>query len=279
VINLRTNLGEPGQTVRFAGADWSVEAVTDTDGDYAYGRLGTEVGLLNLVVPEDADLHPVTADIPVAPIPGWAIVVNLGVYRGASAAPLLVPTVRAEPAWVRPGGQVTFTVQVENRLPTKISGVMVTDLIPEGLVLVGVVSDRGNTHRVGNYGAAFIGDLGPGEVATVRLVADVPADTPPGTIRNLASLIYREHAAAQAAAAVTVGRAAAAAAPPASGTTPPPVATAAPTGTPQTLPSTGPSLLPVTGYGLTALGVGLALGVTALAARRARKRREQDIPS
>lgn len=275
VINLEANTGEPGQTVRFAGAGWSVEAVTDADGDYAYGRLGTDVGFLNLVVPEGSDLHPITADIPVAPVPGWPIVVNLGAYRGVRTAPLLAPTVQAEPVWVRRGGRVTFTVQVENRLPTKISGVMVTDFLPEGLVLSGVASDRGDTVWAGSYGAAFIGDLGPAEVATVWIIADVPLDTTPGSIRNQVSLVYREHAAAQAVAAVTVGEAttAAAAAP-----TPASAATVTPASTPQTLPTTGPPLLPVTGYGLTAVGVGLALGAAALAARRARKHRERDIP-
>ncbi len=45
---------------------------------------------------------------------------------------------------------------------------------------------------------------------------------------------------------------------------------------PETLPSTGPSLLPVTGYGLTAIGAGIAMGVAALAAQRARRRRSKN---
>lgn len=275
VINLETDGGEPGQEVRFAGAGWSVETTTDSGGNYAYGRLGTDVGFLNLVVPEGSDLHPITADIPIAPVPGWAIIINLGAYREVRTGPLLVPVVRAEPTWVRSGGRVTFTVQVENRLPTKISGVVVTDLLPEGLVLSGVAGERGDVDRMGNYGAAFIGDLGPGEGVIVRFIADVAPDTPSGTLRNAISLIYREHAAAQAVAAITVGRTAVATASP-SGAAPTPRVTVTPAGTPQTLPSTGPALLPSTGYGLTVIGVGLALGGVALAARHARRRREKE---
>jgi len=275
VINLENNGGEPAQSVRFSGAGWSVETTSDGNGNYAYGRLGTEVGLLNLVVPEGSDLHPVTTDIAIAPVPGWPIVVNLGAYRTSWRGPLLVPTAWASPSWVRPGGQVTFTVRVENRLPTKISGVMVTDLLPGGLALIGVTSDRGDTSRAGNYGAAFIGDLGPGETATVLLIADVDDDAPSGTVRNRVSLIYREHAAGQAVASVTVGWT-----PPATPTSEAEgrttaSATPASTPTPGTLPVTGPSFLPVTGYGLTAVGVGLAFGATALLARHIRQRRKE----
>lgn len=48
--------------------------------------------------------------------------------------------------------------------------------------------------------------------------------------------------------------------------------------TPQTLPTTGPSLLPVTGYGLTAIGVGFGMAAAALVARRARRRRQAENP-
>lgn len=43
---------------------------------------------------------------------------------------------------------------------------------------------------------------------------------------------------------------------------------------PQTLPTTGPTLLPVTGYGLTAIGVGFGMAAAALLARRARRRKQ-----
>lgn len=64
-----------------------------------------------------------------------------------------------------------------------------------------------------------------------------------------------------------------------SGETQPPAASSpTPSGeqaSPRTLPLTGPALLPVTGFGLTAAGVGIALGIAALAARRVRHRRSR----
>jgi uncharacterized repeat protein (TIGR01451 family) len=274
VINLGSNAGEPGQTIAFAGAGWSLETGTDDAGNFGYGRLGTDVGLLNLVVPTDSDLHPTVGNIALAPVPGWAIIVNIGVYRGSRVfSPLLLPTLRVEPTSVRPGDRLTYTVQVENRLSSKISGVMVTDLLPTGLSLVAVTSDRGDTVHSGNYGAAFIGDLEPGGQVTVRILADVAADAPVGALRNTVSFIYREHAAAQASVPVSVRQAAAQPAAP----TAAPRAAATPasaiTTTPQGLPSTGPTFLPSTGIGLTALGAGLALGAAALTARRLRRHR------
>jgi uncharacterized repeat protein (TIGR01451 family) len=273
-INLQSGVGEPGQTVRFAGNGWSVETTADAGGGYAFGRLGTEAGLLNLVVPEGSDLHPVTRDLAVAPRLGWVIIVNLGAYRQVWAAPPLAPAVWAEPAWAPPGGQVAFTARVENRLPTEISGVLVTDLLPEELVLVGVTTDRGEANRAGNYGVAFVGDLAPGARATVRFIADVPEEAAAGSIRSTVSLIYRENAAAQASTAVYVGWASPTPTSVAAMRTPTPGAT----GIPQTLPSTGPSLLPMTGYGyaLTGIAGGLALATAALAARRVRRARKRD---
>jgi len=275
VINLENGAGEPGQTVRFAGVGWSLEAVTDAEGRYAYGRLGTDVGLLDLIVPEGDDLHPTTSGIAIAPMPGQPIVVNLGAYRDHPAAPLLVPSVSAQPSWVRPSDRVTITAQVENVLSTKISGVMVTGLLPEGLTLVGVTGDRGDVTRSGQYGAVFIGDLWPGEVATVCFIADVAQEAPSGKVRVPVSLVYREHAAAQAAAEVWVGGSAVVASTSSAAGSATPTSVPSSVGAPQTLPATGPTLLPVTGYGLTAIGVGAAFGAVAWTARRLRSRRKR----
>jgi len=260
VINLKSSAGEAGLTVSFGDAEWAMEEVTDADGNYAFGRMGSEVHLLNLVLPENSGLRPLTTDIALAPPLGWATVVNLGVYGGAWAAPLVAPAMRVEPTWARPGDQVIFTAQVENCLTTKISGVRVTDLLPQGFILTSVTSDRGDVTQIGNYGTAFVGDLEPGGVVTVRLVADIAADASPGVLNNRVSLIYSEHAAAQATAAVTVGGAAAA-------------------GDSSGDASTGsPTFLPITGYGLTAIGAGLTLGAISLAARYIRKRRRRSSP-
>ena len=276
VIDLETGTNLADQTVRFAGSGWSKETATNAYGWYTFGLLGSDVGLLDLVVPEDGDLHPVTSGIAVAPINAWPIVVNLGVYRERPIDPPLTPTISVQPSWVRPGGRMTVTVQVRNDLAFDISGVMVTTLMPEGLTLVGVIPSQGDGRQIGGYGAGVLQNLPTGTEATVQFIAEVDGDAPAGTLQVPVSLIYREHAAAQTVAQVRVSGAPAPAA-----TTPssPSVAisyTATPVGTPQTLPTTGPTLLPVTGFGLTAVGVGAALGAVAWTARRLRHHRRRD---
>ncbi|HID88203.1 MAG TPA: DUF11 domain-containing protein [Anaerolineae bacterium] len=273
VIDLEANVNLSGQTVRFAGSGWSKDRTTNAYGWYSFGLLGDEVGLLDLVVPEGGGLYPVTSGIPVAPIHAWSIVVNLGVYRDQPTAPPLVPTASVQPAWVRPGGRVTVTVQVRNDLPFDISGVMVTTLMPEGLALVGVIPSQGEGRQIGSYGAGVLRNLPAGREASVHFVADVGRGVPVSTIQVPVSLIYREHVAAQTVAPVRVSGAPV---PVASSLTPTPAVSSSaspPVATPQTLPTTGPTLLPVTGYGLTAVGVGAAFGAVAWTARRLRHRR------
>ncbi|RMF31563.1 MAG: hypothetical protein D6759_09810, partial [Chloroflexi bacterium] len=71
-----------GITVRLTGVDgWSVGATTDTKGNYAFGRLGYDVGLLNVALEEGSGWEPVTQDIAIIPRPDLGLVVNLGVQE------------------------------------------------------------------------------------------------------------------------------------------------------------------------------------------------------
>ncbi len=238
VINLASNRGEPEITVSFTNLD----AQTDAAGHYGYGRLGLDVGFLN-VVPDDASgLRPVTRDIALAPRLGLPVVVNLGVCRdGEAVSPLIVPAVSVSPEHARRGDQVVFVAKVHNSLDTPLSGVWLTDLLPVGLTLSGVSSDRGDIVRSGNY-AAVSTWLGPGETMTVSIYADVAADAPLGPLYNTISLIYSEHAAAQTATRLDVG-------------------------------SPGPTTLPATGYALSNFGIAIVLSLALLIVRRIRLRR------
>ncbi len=201
VINLADSSGVAGVTVRFGDSGWGLDTQTDSTGAYGYGRLGLDVGWLNAVLAEGSGLHPATHDVAFAPPAGQVVFINLGVYPGERALrPPIVPTVSVSPQWAKRGGQVVYTVKVHNPLNTAISGVWVTDLLPTGLNLAGVSSDRGDVIRSGNYAAVHTGGLGAGEVMTVSIYADVSADAPTGALDNTVSLIYSEHAAAQAAA-------------------------------------------------------------------------------
>lgn len=245
VLNLADSSGVAGIVVRFAGSGWALDVQTDGTGAYGYGRLGLDVGLLNVVLADGSDLHPVTRDIAFALPAGQVVFINLGVYRGGRALyPLIRPTVSVSPEWAQRGEQVIFAVQVHNSLDTAISGVWVTDLLPAGLNLSAVSSDRGEVMRSGNYVAVHTGGLAAGEVMTVAIYADVSADAPNGALDNTISLIYSEHAAAQTSTRLYIQSA-----------------------------DSMPVAFPVTGHGLSIFGAGITLALALLAIHRLRLRR------
>lgn len=244
VLNLADSSGVAGITVRFQNSTWALDVQTDRAGNYGYGRLGLDVGRLNVVLPERSGLHPLTYDIAFAPRAGRAIRINLGVYReGQTLHPPIVPALSVSPEWARPGEQVVFIVRVHNPLDRAISDVWVTNLLPAGLSLAGVSTTQGDVIRSGNYVAVNTAGLAAGEVMTVSIYADVNADAPTGRVENTVSLIYSEHAAAQATARLYV-----------KSDGPMPVA------------------FPVAGHGLSVFGVGLGLGIVLWAIRRLRLR-------
>lgn len=244
VINLADSSGVSGTTVRFEDSGWGIDASTDSAGYYGYGRLGQDVGRLNVVLNGASEWHAVTHDIAFAPLAGRAVWINLGVYRGGRALrPLIVPVVSVSPEWAKPGVQVVFTVQVRNSLDRAISDVWVTNVLPAGLSLSGVSSTQGDVIRSGTYAAVNTAGLGAGEVMTVSIYADVNADAPTGMLNNTVSLFYSEHAAAQATARLYI-----------KSDGPMPVA------------------FPVTGHGFSVFGVGLGLGLTLWVIRRLRLR-------
>lgn len=246
VINLAGAGDASGAVVRFGNAGWAIDAPADSMGAYGYGRLGLDVGLLNVVSGEGTDWHPVTHDIALAPPAGQEILVNLGVYPGGPAlSPPIVPEASVSPRWANWGEQVVFTVRVQNTLDSAISNVWITDLLPAGMTLAGVTSDPGDIIRSGDYAAAYTGGLAAGEVMTVSIYVDVSPDAPSGALDNTVSLIYSENAAAQAVVRLYVQPAAS---------------------VPTSIPVTGIGLLPAFG---AALGLGLALWIT----RRLRLRR------
>jgi uncharacterized repeat protein (TIGR01451 family) len=268
VIDLSSLDGEPGATVRFAGAGWSLDAQTGPAGDYGYGRLGQDTGLINVAAAAQDDLHPITHDIALAVPAGRAIVVNLGINRGADRGqPLIIPAVSVSPGSARPGEQVVFTVVVRNTLAGTMSRVWLTDLLPAGLSLSGVAADRGEILRSGNYAAVNIAGLSPGEEATLSIYADVDSQTPPGRIRNIVSLIYAEHAAAQSAVELHVG------APPVTSDPAAGNGAAAPSGAGGPHPSEVAVTLPVTGLGHQMAGAAAGLLLVLLAVRRLRLHR------
>lgn len=234
VFDLAGSGGVAGALVRFGGTGWALDAQADSAGFYAYGQVGVDAGMLNVI--SDGEWRPVTRDVAIAPSPGQPVIVNLGVYRGTRPPSLpIVPTANVSPRWANWGEQAVFTVRIENTLSQNISNVWVTDLLPAGLTLSGIAASQGDVTRAGNYAAVHTAALGAGEVMTVSIYVDVNRDTPSGALDNTISLIYSEYAAAQVTARLYVQPSAS---------------------VPTAIPVTGGGLLPTVG-GIAGLGLAL----------------------
>jgi uncharacterized repeat protein (TIGR01451 family) len=233
VINLTTGETESDVTVVFTTGDISVEMVTDESGEYAF-ELGTANGVLNAFPPRELGLRPVTADVAVQPRTGVVTVVNLGVSPDGNGAPPLFPSVKVSPPSARVGELITITVLVKNTFPHAISGAMVTNWLPNGLIPVSVTSSTGNPYFSENMAIVEVGRLDAFAGALVEIVAEVTNSQAVALAkRSRVSFFFQENAAAQAQAAGNSS-------------------------------SVAPTVLPVTGVGLPLIAVVL-IGVVVVA--------------
>jgi uncharacterized repeat protein (TIGR01451 family) len=98
-----------------------------------------------------------------------------------------VITKRAEPAEVRPGDEVLFTIEVTNRGQTGAINTYVIDDVPEYLEIVNVVTSQGTWRQEGQKVIVEIGVIGQGYVVKILIYTRVRDDAPaPLSIENLA---------------------------------------------------------------------------------------------
>lgn len=77
------------------------------------------------------------------------------------------------------GSTMTYTLLITNNGPGRATGVTLLDALPNGIHLLSVESSQGLCER---GILCLLGDLENGDTLTVTVVADVPIDTPPGTL-------------------------------------------------------------------------------------------------
>ena len=198
VLNLATGQPQQGVKVMFTTGSISVEVVSDDEGAYAFPHLGTANGVLNAAPAPGSGLKPVTQDIAVQTKTGVETVVNLGVTPGTADALPLVPSVQVVPSYVRAGEPFTVTILVKNTLSTAISGVTITDWLPDRLVPVSIRSSTGNPYFSDKLAIADLGALDVGSGALVEIVAQLSSGAAAASaLQGNISLYYRENAAAQ----------------------------------------------------------------------------------
>jgi uncharacterized repeat protein (TIGR01451 family) len=188
---------EPKFPVDLAGEGWQAHSVTDDNGYYAFPCLAADAAVLNAVVPPG--LHPMTSDVAIRLAYRADYEVNLGVYSGDVApTPEVQPVMDVSPGQAWPAAELSYTIRVANTSAQKMEGVMITDLLPPSLRPLSATSSQGATELWGNLLTADVGELAPGQAATVTLNAALREEVAPGAaIGNRASLIYRDHVAVQ----------------------------------------------------------------------------------
>jgi hypothetical protein len=209
--------------------------------------LGTGIARLRIpLAPEEQGLlQPLVQDAGVYLNCDYPVIANIAMFSG----PRINPPASIEisgPESLAPGAAVPLRLTVKNDLPTGISNVIVTSLMPQGLMAekleaAAVPAENLKIIDAGEDGqlvAAFLDELASGDELTLFMTVAISEDALPGTqMRNTATLFYRESAADQDWFDFTIGSAAK---PEPVGTpaiaTPAAVTVAAPTPTPETGP-------------------------------------------
>ncbi len=201
---------EPGIKLDLAGGGYEASQISGNEGQYEFRGLGQGYAVLRPILPaaQAQSLHVYADQIAVPLTCGNADVVNVGVYSGdvlpQPPAYLVVQTAGA----AEPGTTLTFTITVQNDLPTGISKVVVTDLLPDQLQYVDAKAAKGQmTIQDGRMVAWNIGKMADAEATDATLTVRVNTEASTGDlIANRVSLLYAEAIADQVLTTTSVGQ-------------------------------------------------------------------------
>lgn len=199
--------GMGGVGVQLRTGSWEVDTASASDGNYGFGGMGVGFARLHVTVPPEQVglLEPLIQDAGVYLNCDFPVTANLALYSGPRAIPPATLNMSA-PDGLTPGKNTVIRLVIENNLPTPISNVTVTDVMPPGLT----ATDVATADNSGDV--KFIDGAGEGQMVWVRfdsipsggeenilIIAAVDGDLPTGTkLRNTATLFYNESVAHQA---------------------------------------------------------------------------------
>jgi uncharacterized repeat protein (TIGR01451 family) len=227
-----------GVTVRYTSDGVNYDMATDKKGYFRFLNIGPDDGVLEL---NDAKYQSGTGGVVIKPILGQTLRVNLAALpKGKVAASKVALSASASSANTAAGQTVTFTLKVTNGTQGIIAGLMLGDQLPDGLMVSGVTTSRGDVLAHGpGVVAVDLNTLAAGDSATVNIITLAKKDAASGPGVNRATLLYREGPAISAQTSVSL--------------------------------AAGPSTLPVTGVGIP-VAVIVVLAAILLVARRLRMR-------
>jgi uncharacterized repeat protein (TIGR01451 family) len=207
---------EPNVPVELSTGSWKVTSISASDGRYGFGGLGVGVAKLRLILaPEQqSQLQPWVPEAAVYLNCDFHTVANLAVFSGSGVKPPATIEMFA-PDTLTADSRVPLRLTIKNDLPTEISNVIVTDLMPPGLVALDVQAASAEPENMKIVGAGddsqlvvvHLDNLPAGAEANIFVTVAAAADVPDGTqISNTATLFYRESIADQARIDFTVGQ-------------------------------------------------------------------------
>lgn len=193
---------------------WQVSAVSTGDGNYSFGGLGLGIARLHLpLAPLQAgNLTPHIQDASVYLTCDFPTIANIALYNDSPIEPPATIEMSA-PDRFSFGRDIPIRLTVQNDLSDEITNVIVTDLIPQGIVALDVkaaaspenvrIIDGGDD---GQLVVVYLDTLVAGDTANI-IITVTPTENAPlnAQITNTATLFYRESAADQASIEFTVG--------------------------------------------------------------------------
>lgn len=204
----------PEAPVILKTGSWESSALTTEWGDYTFAGLGVGIAKLNVILAPLDPLRPFAPDAYVYLNCDYPTIANLGVYSGSEEEVPVVFEMSTSSDIVTWHDRTRLTLTLENTLPTGISNVIVTNLIPFGLEPLNVTTSvdvpAQNIKIVeggddGRLVVLYLDTIEAGATETITLNVTAIEDTPLGTaIKNTATLFYKESVALQASVDLTV---------------------------------------------------------------------------
>lgn len=208
--------GEGGVTTNLSASSWQVSTISASDGHYGYGGLGVGVATLHVsLAPSQAEnLQPHIQDVRVYLNCNYPVIANIAL----AGSPNIEPPVTLDmsvPNRLIPGQTSQIRLIVTNDLPNEITNVILTNLMPPGLLALdvaaasippenAVIVDGGTD---GQLVSVFLDSVPASAEANVIITVTTTEDVTGGTqLNNTASLFYRESIAVQASAELTIGQ-------------------------------------------------------------------------
>ena len=206
---------EPGIAAVLSTGSWQVSDISSTEGNYSFGGLGVGVARLNVSLAPGASLQPAIRDAAVHLTCDYPTYANIALFSGSGIEPPVALQMSASTDIVSWDDDTRITLTVQNNLPTDISNVIVTNVMPPGLTALAVSTSANvpaeNARIVdggddGQLAVAYLDKMASGTEEKVVITVRAIEDTPHTQMRNTATLFYRESVAVQDSLDLTVRR-------------------------------------------------------------------------